>query len=234
MQPYVFPYIGYFQLISAVDKFIFFDDVNFITRGWINRNTILVNGKAHLFSLPLKKASQNLPITEIKLAIDQAWKKKFLRKLTYTYKKAPFYTDVYPILSTLFDTDYEYIATFNIASIKSVLSYLGLPFNYSRSSEIEYNRSLRGVDKVIDICKIEGATTYINLPGAGAMYANKIDFFLSKNVSLELLRVPEVEYKQFNKPFTPFLSILDVLMFNSADSIRIMVQEHKFQTEWKK
>lgn len=234
MQPYIFPYIGYFQLISAVDKFIFFDDINFITRGWINRNNILINGEAHLFSIPLKKASQNLLITEIKLAADRTWKKKFLRKITFAYKKAPFYKSIYPILSTLFNTDYECISALNVASIKTVFCYLELPFVFTLSSQLNHDRSLKGTDKVIDICRIERATTYVNLPGAGAMYANKLAHFHSNNITLELLQVPTIEYKQFNKPFRPFLSIIDILMFNSVDQVRIMLQDYKFQQEWKR
>ena len=65
MQPYLFPYIGYWQLIHAVDTFVIFDDVNYIKKGYINRNNILVNGQKQTFTLELMSASQNKLINDI-------------------------------------------------------------------------------------------------------------------------------------------------------------------------
>jgi hypothetical protein len=96
MQPYIFPYIGYFQLIKAVDKFVIYDDVNFINRGWINRNRILVNGKDSLFTIPLKEASQNKLINDIDVNWDDAWKSKWLKTLEQSYKKAPIFNKCCP------------------------------------------------------------------------------------------------------------------------------------------
>ena len=65
MQPYLFPYLGYFQLIAAVDKFVFYDDVNFIKNGWINRNRLLISGKVNYITIPLSGASSFLKINQV-------------------------------------------------------------------------------------------------------------------------------------------------------------------------
>src|SRR4051812_4492478 len=101
MQPYLLPYIGYFQLIAAVDRFLFLDDVNYINRGWINRNRILLGGKDHLFTLNLKEVSQNKKINEIEIAKDERWTAKFLRTVESAYRKAPHYSAVMPILQEI-------------------------------------------------------------------------------------------------------------------------------------
>ena len=101
MQPYFFPYLGYFQMFNAVDKFVLLDDVNFIMRGYINRNSILVNQKAHLFSIPLEKPSQNKLINETKLNFQEKDKENFLKTITLAYKKAPYYNDFYPVLEDI-------------------------------------------------------------------------------------------------------------------------------------
>lgn len=98
MQPYLFPYLGYFQLIQAVDKFILLDDVNFIKRGWVNRNRILVNGKDHLFSLPLQRASQFKKINDLKLADYPGWRNRFFKTLTHAYRQASQYEPVMKML----------------------------------------------------------------------------------------------------------------------------------------
>ncbi|MDR6194877.1 WbqC family protein [Siphonobacter sp. SORGH_AS_0500] len=104
MQPYLFPYIGYFQLLNAVDKFVIYDDVAFINRGWINRNSILNNGKAQLFTVPLKEASQNKLIHEISIDTDQKWRDKLLKTIQQNYKKAPHFAAVFPNSGSRFST----------------------------------------------------------------------------------------------------------------------------------
>jgi len=111
MQPYFFPYIGYFQLVAAVNKFVIYDDVNFIKRGWINRNNVLINKKSNLFTVPLIKASQNTLIndTKINLKFYNIWKVKFLRSLEQSYKKAPYFTEVYNLIKNVLVLKTEYI-----------------------------------------------------------------------------------------------------------------------------
>ena len=130
MQPYIFPYIGYFQLIKAVDKFVLYDDVNFINRGWINRNRILVNGQDSMFTIPLKDASQNKLINEIDVNWDNNWKGKFLKTIEQAYKKAPFYEKILPIIEKTIEVQevqFNKIIENNLRLICEYLSSDGSP-----------------------------------------------------------------------------------------------------------
>ena len=141
MQPYIFPYIGYFQLIAAVDKFIFYDDVNFKKKSQINRNQILINGQANLFSVPLKKASQNKLINEIELRIDSIWVENFIITLEFNYKKAPYFKDIFPLIENILKKKTETISDLAIISIKEISNHLGLKTKFELSSE-KYSDSI--------------------------------------------------------------------------------------------
>lgn len=115
MQPYFFPYIGYFQLIHAVDKFIILDDVNYINRGWINRNKIIINGEAKWFTLSLDKASQNKLIKEINISSKDVFHEKLLKTLKIFYGKAPYFNQVYDLLNKLFKIENYNLSSFFIS-----------------------------------------------------------------------------------------------------------------------
>lgn len=167
MQPYFMPYIGYFQLIKAVDKFVIYDDVNFINRGWINRNNILINGKAQLFTISLHKASQNKLINEIKIADDF---QKFLRTVEMAYKKAPYFGEIYNLLQHIVAYPDKQAANFIWNSLQEISSYLQLDTEFLMSSSIEKNNSNHGQTKIMEICQILGADTYINPIGGQELY----------------------------------------------------------------
>src|SRR5690606_26985644 len=154
MQPYIFPYIGYFQLISAVDKFVFYDDVNFIKQGWVNRNRILVNGTDYLFSVPLMKQSSFVKIedTLINHAEYPHWKKKFLKTLSQAYRKAPLFKSVYPLVESILKQEVDSIATLAKNSILKTCQYLNLHCEWETSSSIYKNEHLKGQNRVLDIC----------------------------------------------------------------------------------
>ena len=109
MQPYFFPYIGYFQLINSVDKFIIYDDVNFINRGWVNRNNLLSNGNKLLVTVPLKKSSQNKLINEVEISYEVDWKGKFIKVFESLYKKSPYFNEVIELIGRIFENDFKYI-----------------------------------------------------------------------------------------------------------------------------
>ncbi len=218
MQPYFFPYIGYFQLINEVDKFVFYDDVNFINRGWINRNRILINGEAKYITIPCKNVSQNKLINEVEHNLSEREKNKLLKKLRFTYSNAPFFEDVFPVIKKVFNTETEFISEFVIESIKRVTDYLGLECNFKKSSEKYNNQELDAADRLIDICKVEGVNHYVNSIGGIKLY-NK-QYFYENDVKLDFLKPGISEYEQFDHEFIPGLSIIDVLMFNSVDSIK--------------
>lgn len=224
MQPYIFPYIGYFQLISAVDKFVVFDDVNYINKGWINRNQLLINNSPSLFTIPLQKASQNKCINEIFISLDDNWKSKFLKTIESAYKKAPMYSDVYPKLVSVIENKEQELSIFVAFSINTVCDYLGIKTEIVPSS-VKYNTSqLKGEEKILSICMQEKADMYINPIGGLDLY--KKETFSNKNINLKFLKSDNIVYKQFKEPYIPYLSIIDVLMFNTVEECVNLLSQH--------
>lgn len=215
MQPYLLPYIGYFQLIKAVDKFVVYDDVNFINKGWINRNNLLVAGKAHLFTVPLTNASQNKLIHEVATS-NEPWQKKLLRTLQQSYQKAPFYPTVFPILENIITYNTQNISELATFSITEINRYLDIRTEIVHSSRIYENDYLKSQDRILDICKKEGTTTYINPIGGMELYDKEL--FKDNDIDLFFIKSRPVEYSQFQNDFVPWLSIVDVLMHNSPSA----------------
>lgn len=222
MQPYIFPYIGYFQLINAVDAFVVYDNIQFSKKGWINRNRILSNGKDEYFTFPLKKGSDYLNVDERKLAETfPAEKIKLVRKLEM-YKKAPHFESVFYLLQTVINAGEENLFNFIYQSLLSVCEYLNIKTRFVVSSSIPINHGLKSQDKVIAICKALGATEYINPFGGVVLYSNEI--FKQNNIQLKFIQSTSIEYRQFKNEFVPWLSIIDVMMFNSKERIMEYLQ----------
>ncbi len=212
------PYIGYFQLINAVDEFVFLDDVNFINRGWINRNRILLNGRDFLFTIPCKKVSQNKLINEVEVGEVDLFYEKFKQTLQMAYNKSPYFEQVNELLDNIFSCNSEFISDFAINSIECTLEYLKIKKTLKISSKDFKNNGFKGFEKLTDICKQADIFNYINPSGGTELY-NKVQF-AEKGISLFFLMPEEVKYSQFKKEFIPWLSIIDVLMFNSPEKIK--------------
>lgn len=222
MQPYLFPYIGYFQLINAVDTFVIYDDVNYINRGWINRNNILINNEKKLFTISLKEASQNKLINEIEICDDF---QKFLKTLRLNYSKAPFLDDVYPLIEKITSFENKRLSDFTLNSLIEIILYLNIKKEFILSSNLLKKNFLKGQDKIINICETLNATTYVNAIGGNELY-NK-DIFLKHNIKLLFIKTELISYKQFNNEFVPWLSIIDLLMFNSKEKIKSMLNQYE-------
>ena len=223
MQPYFLPYIGYFQLLNAVDKFVLYDDVNFINRGWVNRNTMLLGGKPHLFTLPLINASQNRLIYEVEVSQDTAWRKKTLKTFQQAYQKAPQFQVVFPLLEEIIYLEAADIADLVYQSLVLLKGYLGIETELVRTSRMYENAELKAQARILDICKKEGATRYINPIGGQELY--KKDLFQEQGIQLNFIKSTLHPYPQFKNAFVPWLSILDVLMFNDLGSVRELLQD---------
>lgn len=218
MQPYILPYIGYFQLINAVDIFVVYDDVNYIKKGWVNRNTILVNGKVFLFSIPLKKVSQNKFINQIDIDENLGWRTDLLKTITLSYKKAPFFAEVFPIIEDIITQKENNLAKFITYSLREICNFLSIETTIMISSAIDKNNDLTGQDKIIEICKKLQADNYINAIGGMEMYDK--DIFIKHNISLNFIKSNPIIYSQFKNEFIPWLSIIDVMMLNSPERIK--------------
>ena len=200
MQPYVFPYIGYFQLVSAVDKFVFYDDVNYIKKGWINRNRILVNNEANLFTIPVLKASQNKLINEIKLGIDEKWICQFYSTLEHNYKKAPYYHETILLIQQVINQQSTSISDLAIASIELISNYLMIPTSFEKSStNYQTSKGMEKADRLIEICKLNHVETYINPVGGKELYDKP--YFKAKNVDLFFIINKITPYQQFKTHF---------------------------------
>jgi hypothetical protein len=221
MQPYIFPYIGYFQLLSAVDTFVIYDDVNFIKQGWINRNQILLNGKVYRFNIILKDSSSFRKINEIEINCNN---QKLIATIEQAYRKAPFFNIVFPLVTNILQFNETNLAKFLTNSILTTVSYLNIKLSVLISSEIKKNCLLKGENKVIDICKQLNATSYINTIGGLSLYSKEM--FLENNLTLKFIKPRLIEYHQFSDKFIPWLSIIDVMMFNSPAAIGKMLTQY--------
>lgn len=225
MQPYFMPYIGYFQLLNAVDKFVLYDDVNFINKGWINRNSILVGGKAHLFTIPLREASQNKLIKDISISPDAKWRNKLLKTVRQAYLKAPYFQPAFSLFEEILESKSDSIAELCASSLQLTANYLGINTEIVGTSSIYNNTDLKGQERILAICKAEAADHYINPIGGMELYDK--DLFDSNGIRLNFIKSKMITYDQFTDQFVPWLSILDLLMFNSPEEVS--GQLHEFE-----
>jgi len=226
MQPYIFPYIGYFNLVHSVDKFIFFDDVNFIKRGWINRNKIISNKSEFLFSVPLKKASQNKLINDTYVSIDQKWKNKLLKTIKYSYEKEESFPEIYSIIEGVLHSDVESIADLSSISVVRICDYLDIQRDFQNSSSISSaDISASGQDRILSICKNVGAKIYNNAIGGVSLYSKEL--FESNKIKLNFVKPKIKPYAQNSNQFISNLSIIDVLMYNSKKDVIKMIESYE-------
>jgi hypothetical protein len=214
MQPYFFPYIGYFHLIKAVDKFVIYDDVNYIKGGWINRNRILLKNEAAFINIPILGSSSFKKINEIEIGKDL---NGVLKKIHFAYSKAPYFKKVFPFISDLILYNSNSLSLHLANSIWEISNYFRLDTKFVLSSEINKDNSLKGQDKIISICKLEKASTYCNAIGGISLYSKNDfkDYF----IDLKFIKSGNIEYMQFGADFIANLSIIDVMMFNDRERI---------------
>lgn len=223
MQPYFLPYIGYFQLMASVDKFVVFDDINFINRGWINRNRMLLNGASHTFTLPLRRASQNKLICEIERDDNQRWREGILRTIHHAYSRAPNYGKVSVLLETIVSYPAILLSEFLVNSLREISCYLSLELDIVNTSRQYQNVELKGQERILDICLQENADCYINPMGGIDLYDRSS--FAERSIKLYFLNSRPTNYSQGEQGHIASLSILDVLMFNDVQSVSQLLKE---------
>ncbi len=228
MQPYFFPYIGYFQLLGAVDEFVIYDNIQYTKKGWINRNRILANGQARYITLPIKKDSDYLDVYQRHLADD--WKKqrkRMLNRIQDAYRKAPQFAQAFPVVEACLLFDNPGLFEFLLNSLKLVNQYIGIETPLIVSSTVEIDHSLRGEQKVIALCKARSADEYINPIGGIELYSK--DRFSSDSIRLSFLRSSLSPYSQTVREFVPALSVIDVVMHNSRSQINEMLSDYTLE-----
>jgi hypothetical protein len=225
MQPYIFPYIGYFQLIQSVDTFVLFDDVQFIKGGWINRNRILINGMENLFTFSVEQASIREIIANRKFSIKFANEKaKFLKTLRACYSKAPHYNETMVLIEKIFSYEEYNIVDFVEYHLRVICEHLEIKTQMIKSSEVKKNNDLQAEFRVIDICKCLKGDQYINSIGGQDLYSR--DHFNNNSIKLNFLKPRIVSYLQLGSEFVPHLSIIDIMMFNSKEEVKNLLKEY--------
>ncbi|MBP1629387.1 MAG: hypothetical protein H6Q15_280 [Bacteroidetes bacterium] len=218
------PYIGYFQLMKVVDKYVIYDDVNYIKGGWINRNNILINSEKRLFTIALDGASPNKKINEILIKDDFT---KFLRSLELSYHKAPYFEQGISLMRDILKFEDKNLSLFIGNSFRAISNYLDFNTEFLYSSKIEKDNELRAEKKVISICKSLGASEYYNAIGGKELYSK--ENFETNGLKLHFLKTNQIEYKQFGNVFVPNLSIIDILMFNSKAEINQFLDNYTLE-----
>ena len=217
MQPYFLPYVGYFQLMAAVDLFIVYDNIKYTKKGWINRNRMLQSGKDVMFSLPLRSDSDSLDVRDRVLAADFN-RNKLLNQLRGAYSRAPNFAEVFPVIECAVRHEEANLFAYLHHALSRTCEHLGLTTPMRVSSTVEIDHGLKNQDKVITLVKAVGATTYVNAIGGLDLYDRET--FKANGLELQFIRSSPFEYQQFGDPFVPWLSIIDVLMFNPLERVR--------------
>ena len=223
-QPYFMPYIGYWQLINAVDIFIISDDYNYIEGGWIGRNRILENGSPRYFNIEISHVSSTKKINELYISSGKFDKEKKLKQLRNVYRKAPYFDDGYILMEKIFDFEDLNLAGFLENSIRIVCSFLGITTKFVKSSSIPHNCELKKENRIFDQCGYVGADIYVNAIGGQELYT--FEQFKEQGIKLGFLKTDNITYKQLWYEFVPDLSIIDVIMFNSKQEIKRMLQKY--------
>ena len=228
MQPYFFPYLGYWQLMNAVDEYIIYDDVNYIKGGWINRNRIKQNGEAAWFGISIKKASQNKCINELDIALTGNERDVLIKKFSIAYAKAPYVKSVLELLDDTLSYNHTNLAGFLAHSNRSVARYLGIETRIYSATELRLDHTHHAQQRIIDICKNRGCQEYINAIGGKELYDK--NSFMENGLSLSFLKMdPDIVYSQGKGDFIPSLSILDVLSYNDFDSTRELLTKYSIE-----
>ncbi len=228
MQAYFMPYIGYFQLINAVDEFVIYDNIQYTKKGWINRNRILQGDGDKYITLPLKKDSDFLNIDERFLA-DSFNPQKLIKQIETIYHGAPYYQEVSKWLENILYFEEKNLFWYIFHSVKEVCKYLNITTPIIISSQLKFDNSLKGENKVIAICKERECTRYINAIGGIDLYHSAV--FAKEGIELRFIKTVFQEYPQFRNKFIPALSIMDVLMFNSKFEIQQMLLNYQLIEE---
>lgn len=226
MQPYFFPYIGYWQLLNAVDKYVIYDNIQYTKKGWINRNVILANnGTTHL-SIPIKKDSDYLDIRDRYIS-ESYDKQKVLNQIYSIYKNAPYFQEVFELVRQIIMYEDGNLFSYILYSLREVCRYLCIDTEIIVSSTIDIDHSLRGSEKVLSICKKLQADNYYNAIGGIELYDKKT--FKEGGINLSFVNTFPMRYTQFGDEFCPNLSIVDVMMFNSVDEIGSMLSKYELR-----
>ncbi len=228
MQPYFCAYIGYYQLINSVDKFVICDNMQYTKKGWFNRNRILDNGTDRMFTIPLKKDNRYLNANLRYLADNSITERmRILKQIQSLYKKAPFFSQNYPLFRRLFIQENNNLFDFIHFSVIELCSIFDIKTQIILSSSLDIDQELKSQDRIIEMCKYLKTDTYINAIGGKELYDK--ESFNKEGIDLKYIRTKKIEYDQFDHDFVPWLSIIDILMFNDIEKVKGYLNEYELE-----
>ncbi|OBW58410.1 hypothetical protein A9986_05575 [Solibacillus silvestris] len=228
MQPYFFPYIGYFQLMNLCDEFIAFDTVQYIKKGWINRNRILhPEGNPTYVNVPIKKFKSNTLIKDILIDNTVDWKQTIINRLQQYYKTAPYKEEVLTFIENCLNGEFSHLSELNVHLLQETCNYLNINCRINSLSKchFEYEKAAASDEWGLNICKALNAKTYINAPG-GIVFFDKNKYW-KENIDIKFINPTFNRYSQNSEAFISGLSILDVMMFNSVEDIQKMLLSYE-------
>lgn len=228
MQPYFCAYIGYYQLINSVDKFVVCDNMQYTRRGWFNRNRILDNGTDRTFTIPLRKDKSFINVN-LKYLADNSIKERIriLKQIQFLYKKAPFFSQHYPLVRRLFIQEIDNLFDFIHFSVVELCSDLDIETQVILCSSLDIDHELKSQDRIIEICKFLKTDLYLNPIGGKELYDKEV--FKKEGIDLKFIKSKKIEYAQFDHEFVPWLSIIDLLMFNDIEQIKGYLNEYELE-----
>ena len=218
MQPYFLPYIGYFQLISAVDEFVILDDVNFIKGGWINRNRILLDGKEKYITKPVNGASQNKKINELRFVDNPEERINMMRTISYAFRHSCYFPSFEPLIRDIILDPHLSLPEYLEYSISNVCNMLGIDTKISRSSSFRGSVHSCGQAGIIELCKLRGCDNYFNAIGGLKIYDKTA--FNDSNIELRFLKT---DYERMEKISTSEhldYSILEIMADHNENTIK--------------
>ncbi len=230
MQPYFFPYIGYFSLMDYADRFIFFDTPQYISKGWVNRNRILTfDGDVTYITVPIKKVPRSTAIKEIVIDNEKNWREKIYGQLTAYKKKAPEYKKTMEFVKNILDNfNGKYLSELNIYATKKIAMAMGIECEFDTFSKMEVNMGeVNAPDEwALEISKALKADIYVNPPGGIEFFEQ--DKYDANHIELKFLKNHLKPYIQRIGRWEPGLSIIDVMMFCKMEEIRKMIKDYTF------
>lgn len=225
MQPYVFPYVGYFQLIASVDTFVFLDNVNYIKGGWINRNQIVLNHQPHFFTIPCEKISQHKKINQIVPAFPEKEQQRFLKTIEQAYRKAPFYEQIYSELLSWAKKSHSNIAEMAADSVLWSCAYLGINRTFELGSVLQVDGTFKDpTARMLNLCEVCNASVYVNMAGGAHLYDPHE--FKKNSIQLKFIQ-PELRpySKAPNSTYFPGMSILDAMMYLTKQQVLDLIEK---------
>ena len=224
MQPYFFPYLGYFQLIHAADVFVAYDEVQYMLGGWVNRNRVLSDHRPLWFTLPVARDAIERPISARRYADSDGRVRARLLRTLQNYRRAPHFDAAMAVIEPLLANPEENVAAYNLHLLRALSAHLGIGTRILSASDLPSFADLRGENRVIALCQALGADTYVNSIGGVSLYSREA--FARAGIELKFLRSEAGPYPQFGREHVASLSIIDVLMFNDAASISRMLDQY--------